>query len=331
MIRFTVPPLLALSALLALVVGLQALAAAAEPLTLDVKKLPLNPENAAQTSVGPLVWRGSLEISSSDRRFGGLSGLLIERDGRGLLANSDSGHWISARLKLDDRGFLEGLEAAEIGALQDSDGRPLISKRAGDAEALARLPDGTTLVAFEQAHRIWRYPAGKAPLARPPQAYPAPPGVDRLQSNGGLEAVTELPRGGLLALVEENSDSPTLPGFLWQNGKWAELALTRIGPYRPTGAATLPSGDVLVLERRFSFIGGLGIKLRRLPLAKIKPGATLEGEVVAELHPPLIYDNMEGIAALEEPGGGVRIYLIADDNFNPTQRTVLMSFLLPGE
>ena len=45
----------------------------------------------------------------------------------------------------------------------------------------------------------------------------------------------------------------------------------------------------------------------------------------------MIYDNMEGIAAQAAPGGGVRIYVIADDNFNVAQRTLLMSFFLEAE
>ncbi len=300
--------------------------AAAEPLALTVEPLPLNPEDPGQTAVGALAWRGSLEITARNPRFGGLSGLVLEPEGDRLLAVSDTGRWVSARIRLDEGGFLVGLEASETGMLRDGDNRELASKRGGDAEALARLADGTTLVAFEQAHRIWRYPAGA--LDRPARSFPPPPGLDRLDGNSGLEAMATLPRGRLLALAEDNGKRPESLGFLWQDGSWSELGVARDGPYRPTGAASLPSGDVLLLERRFSVLGGLGIKIRRLPLATIRPGATLNGEVIAELRPPLVYDNMEGIAARAETGGGVRIYMISDDNFNAVQRTVLISFLL---
>ncbi len=305
--------------------------APADQLDLTVTPQPLDPEDLSRTSVGALVWRGTLELSSNNPRFGGLSGLLLEPDGAGLLAVSDDGHWVSARLRLDDRGFLVGLEDAEIDVLRDPDNRPVTGKRAGDAEALARLGDGSNLVAFEQEHRIWRYPAGPGALGQAARDFPSPQGAERLQGNSGLEAVTELPNDRLLALAEDNGDGTTIPGFLWQDGQWFEVALVRRPPYRPTGATVLPSGDVLVLERRFSLLGGLGIRIRRIPLLEIRPGATLDGEILAELSPPMIYDNMEGIAAQPEPGGGVRIYVISDDNFNVAQRTLLMSFWLEAE
>ncbi len=305
--------------------------APADQLDLTVTPQPLDPEDPSRTSIGALAWRGTLELASDHPHFGGLSGLLLEPDGAGLLAVSDDGHWVSARIRLDDRGFLIGLEDAEIDVLHDPDNRPVTGKRAGDAEALTRLGDGTSLVAFEQEHRIWRYPAGPGGLGQAAQAFPPPPGVDRLKGNNGLEALTKLPDDRLLALTEDDGDTPTIPGFLWQDGQWSDIALVRRRPYLPTGATVLPSGDVLLLERRFSLLGGLGITIRRIPLAEIRPGATLDGEILAELSPPMIYDNMEGIAAQPEPGGGVRIYVISDDNFNVAQRTLLMSFWLEAE
>ena len=36
--------------------------------------------------------------------------------------------------------------------------------------------------------------------------------------------------------------------------------------------------------------------------------------------------NAEGIAAVRRPDGGVRLYILSDDNFNPGQRTLLLAF-----
>jgi hypothetical protein len=37
------------------------------------------------------------------------------------------------------------------------------------------------------------------------------------------------------------------------------------------------------------------------------------------------FDNFEGIAA-KKAEGGVRLYIISDNNFSPSQRTLLMAF-----
>src|SRR3546814_16768453 len=73
-------------------------------------------------------------------------------DGRGLVAISDEGRWLSAARAYDADGNGAGLTAARCGPLHDAAGRLLsVSiKRRQDAEALARLPDGSLLVAFER-------------------------------------------------------------------------------------------------------------------------------------------------------------------------------------
>ena len=110
-------------------------------------------------------------------------------------------------------------------------------------------------------------------------------------------------------------------------------AVTIPDGYNPTGATTLPGGDVLVLERFYSFIDGSKPRIRRIAEHSIEPGAVLEGDLVAELKPPLTVDNMEGITARPAdsatPNGKAIVYLVSDDNFDsPEQRTLLMMFEL---
>jgi hypothetical protein len=49
------------------------------------------------------------------------------------------------------------------------------------------------------------------------------------------------------------------------------------------------------------------------------------GPVLIELKLPGVTDNFEGIAAVAH-GGGVRLYILSDDNGNPAQRTLLLAF-----
>ena len=41
---------------------------------------------------------------------------------------------------------------------------------------------------------------------------------------------------------------------------------------------------------------------------------------------PATVDNFEGIAAVRRADGGVRLYILSDDNFNARQRTLLLAF-----
>ena len=97
------------------------------------------------------------------------------------------------------------------------------------------------------------------------------------------------------------------------------------GGFKPTGATTLPGGDVLVLERHYPPIGA---RIRRLAKATLVPGAMLEAEEIARLEGSLTVDNMEGIDARRGPGGETLVYILSDDNDNPLQRTYLLMFEL---
>lgn len=300
----------------------------ADPLPLSASTLALNPENLELTAVGALTYRGGLHLSSPDPRFGGLSGLSVSPDGGRLTAVSDRGHWVAATLVYDGSGQLTGVAAGEIGDLADPDGAPVADTPLHDAEELVR--DGADwLVTFERHHRIWRYPAIPGGFAKRPQRVPDPPGLARAPPNGGLEALARLPDGRLFGLVEgRDGEGGRTPGWVGTPGRWLPLEYVRTGIFRPTGAAALPDGDVVVLERRFTLLGGPGARLARVPAAALHHGATAEGTEIAVLAPPLVVDNMEGIAARRGADGETILYLVSDDNFNVLQRTILLMFAL---
>lgn len=297
-------------------------------LDLHSQVLVLNPEDTEQQTVGSLRWRGGLALSAQDSAFGGLSDLLIDAEGRNITAVSDSGRWLRAALLYDAEGDLSDVVMAQFGALKEADGSPLAGKRRQDAEALARFADRALVIGFERDHRLWRLPSAKH-LNGKPLPMTVPPGLAGAGSNAGVEALVALADGRLLAFTEGQLSGENFRVYLWQNGKgWADLALKPAGLFRPTGATLLPSGDVMLLERRFTLFGGVGIRLRQIPKTAIKPGAVLEGREVAELRAPLTRDNFEGIAVHRAPDGNLRFTLLADDNFNALQRTLIVQFEL---
>ena len=315
-------------AILCLVLALPAVPAWAEPLELSTRAVALDTTDPARQRVGKLLWRGGIEITSPHRRFGGLSGLLVSPDGARLTAVSDEGRWITARIGYDEGGRLAGLSQGAIGSLHGPGGSHPKSKRDQDSESLARLPGGGILVAFERNHRLWRYPPAANPLAGHAELLPSPPGLKELRSNSGIEALAVLSGGALFALAEGRKEEAESPAFLWRGGAWSSLRYPRQGGFRPTGAARLPGGDLLVIERRFNIIDGIAVRLRRIPAAAIQPGAVLEGEVLATLTPPLSLDNLEGVAVRRSEAGETLVYLVSDDNFKPIQRTILLMFAL---
>lgn len=299
----------------------------------EARRLLLDPEYPERNRIGDLVWRGGLELTSKDKRFGGFSGMLL--DGDYLTAITDKGHWMAAQLNEDADG-LKGLSAASITRYRGRDGKPLESTKFWDAESLVQLPDGSFLVGFEGKHRIWRYPASSAgsPLDQTAQVFQAPDGLKRAPVNGGLEAIVLLSDGRLMALAEDFTavnDPEGKAGFLWDGDAWAELSYRTEAGFKPTAATLLPDGDLLVLERRFSLIGGLAIRLVRVESGRIGPGAVLKGKVLASFTPPMAIDNMEAMAVRRGPKGETLIYLLSDDNFNPLQRTLLLRFELDPE
>jgi hypothetical protein len=118
--------------------------------------IELDPNNPERKEFGRLTLLSAYELRSKDRRFGGLSGLTIGADGR-LYSVSDLGYWVSALMTLDSEAKLLDLTDWVIQPILSTTGAP-VRNPSHDAEALARAPDGSFIVSFEQVHRIWRYP-----------------------------------------------------------------------------------------------------------------------------------------------------------------------------
>jgi hypothetical protein len=90
----------------------------------------------------------------------------------------------------------------------------------------------------------------------------------------------------------------------------------------------LISGDLLVLERKFSLVDGVGIRIRRIALPALKPGAVVDGPAIFEADLGEEIDNMEGIDAHTTPEGDTVLTMVSDDNFSLLQRTLLLQFTL---
>jgi hypothetical protein len=320
---------LALAALALPACGRAAAAGApAGPVEVSVAPVELDPARPRRARLDRLLWRGGLELSSSHPAWGGLSGLVVSPDGRRLTAVSDRGWWLTARLRHDVAGFLCGLEGARLRRLAGPEGRPLQGKEEADAEELAAAPDGGLVVALERRHRLLAYPPAREPLACRPRRLALPPWLAAAPANRGAEAAAFLPDGGLVVLAEGAKGQKTTPGGLWREGRWHRLSYRPAPGLHPTAACAPPGGGLVVLERGFSPLAGVAVRVAMLPAGSLGPGALSQAATLARLEPPLALDNLEGLACRQTPGG-LMLYLLSDDNFSPLQRTLLLAFLLP--
>jgi hypothetical protein len=301
---------------------------AASDFLVQLQPVELDLNDPQRVEFDRLKFLGAFQLRSKDERFGGLSGLAIGADGK-LYAVSDRGFWLSSRMHLHTNGRLSDLTDWQIAPLL-TPRKAAVRKGLTDAEGLAKAPDGTFLVSFEHAHRIWRYPAPPETVASAALPIPLPSEILTAPGNGGLEAVSVLPDGRILAIAErfENRDG-TFKAWLMKDGRSDNLSYLAPSGFNSSDAVALRNGDVLVLERRHQLPLSFAARLNLIKANQIRPGATLKGQELLRLEPPLRTDNFEGVAAMETPQGTM-IFLVSDDNFFSFQRTLLLQFLLPN-
>ena len=293
----------------------------AQPMALEAQRLRLNDLTFDSETVGNLKFRGGVRLTSSDKRFGGLSGLHIAADGGDFIALSDSGYRFLGRLVYDDSGNLVGASDTRIEALRGMQGEQLTEKEWHDAESIASAPQGGTVVAFERNNRLWIYPAGGGK----PRRVSTPKELDEAPTYGGVKALTLLADNQLFMLTAGLQAPCGVVAWVGGDNSWSKMSYCIEKGFTPTGAATLPGGDILVAERRLPFVA---VRLRRVSAADIKPGAQLKAKEIALLENALVFHNVQGTAARKGKGGEALIYLISDDNFVGPQPTAILMFEL---
>ena len=163
---------------------------------------------------------------------------------------------------------------------------------------------------------------------------PLPPAARKLPFNKGLEALVMVPKGlplagTLIAISERGLDADgNIIGFLVGGKTPGQFSVRRTDNFDVSDAVLLPSGDLLLLERKFSWLGGIGIRIRRIALASVAPGAVIDGPSIFNADLGNEIDNMEGIDAHVTAEGDTVLTLVSDDNFSMIQRNLLLQFTL---
>ncbi|MBB3411885.1 hypothetical protein FHT87_005852 [Rhizobium sp. BK316] len=286
-----------------------------------------------ETRFGPLEFIGGLEMVSSNSLFGSLSSIRMRPDGKGFLGVLDTGHWLTGNIERDAKGRLSGLSGVEITPMRDRIGRTYEGKGHMDAEGLA-LDGDRILVSFEQDHRVDVYPNPGFLDSRSLSTIGILIPRDEMRANRAIEAVVVAPASsplkGAPVIVAERSldeDGNRLAAILGGPLK-GQFTVEKDGSFDVTDGAFLPGGDLLLLERRFNMAEGIGMRIRRIKGADIKPGAIVNGELLVEGNFNYNIDNMEGFDAFQAADGTTHVILVSDDNHSILQRNLMLEFRL---
>ncbi len=284
------------------------------------------------TRFGKLEFLGGLQFSSNDSMLQSLSAIRFRPDGKSFVSVLDTGHWLTGQIERDAEGRLSGLSRLQVSPLLYRGGRPG-SKFHSDAEGLA-LRKGEAVVSFEQLHRIETYPDPGFEASGPTRTIDFVFPRRELRMNAGMETLALSPedsplKGSLVTVTEHSLDqNGNMFAAILEGPLKGVFKIVRHDPYDATDGAFLPDGDFLLLERRFSFLGGLGMRIRRFDAAQIRPDALIDGEILLEADMTYAIDNMEGLDVIEAPDGRPHLILVSDDNGNFLQRNLMLEFRL---
>jgi hypothetical protein len=310
-------------------------AAAAGPVPIEVKARPIvsfDTNDHRRVRFGSLEYRSGLVLTSAFPGFGGLSGLRLDAKGERFISFSDHGTWFTGRIVYQGRE-MTGLDDVEAAPMLGADGRPIAARGWFDTESIA-LDGSFVYIGIERVNQVLRFNFSKGFTQSRGEVFPMPPAVKKLPFNKGLEALAMVPKGmplagTLIAISERGLDRDgNLIAFLVGGPTPGQFSVHRSNNFDISDAVLLPSGDLLVLERKFSLLMGVGIRIRRIALRPVAPGAVVDGPSIFEADLGEEIDNMEGIDAFVTPEGDTVLTMVSDDNFSMLQRTLLLQFAL---
>jgi hypothetical protein len=309
-----------------------------EPLALTADVLPSfrigHPE---ETRFGQFEFVGGFELGSSGKDVGGLSSLVVDPGGKGLLAISDNGQMIRADIARDGAGRPVGLENGFREELTTTLGRALYFKWEADTESIdvtVREGQPVAAISFEGEARVMTGPMEDNGFVGRVTPLRLPPDVGKVRFTKGLESLAFPPAGspleGAVVVIAERSERSSgvddQPGWVVGKGKPIRFRVKSRGGFDVTDAKFGPDGDLYILERLYSLAEGVRARIRRLPAAEIANGAVLDGPdvLLADLSDQI--DNMEGLAFWKDGEGRDMVSLLSDDNRSILQRTLYLEF-----
>lgn len=288
---------------------------------------------SSATRFGPLTFTGGLELTSSDRHFGSLSSFRFMTPGEKFAGVADTGYWFFGRVEHDEDGRPIGFSHFTMQPMVDRRGEIIGRKWRTDAESLA-IHGGIATAGFEREHRISEYRLDPEDMRGPIRSLDFLVPRKELRTNKGFETIAYAPadsslRGARVAITERSLDSSgNQYAAILEGPEKGVFTVARKGDFDITDGAFLPDGDLLLLERSFSFMRGVAMELRRIKADTIRPGKIADGPVLLRANMAYQIDNMEGLDVWRRQDGATMVSIVSDDNQSILQRNLYLEFRL---
>jgi hypothetical protein len=217
-----------------------------------------------------------------------------------------------------------------------SDGKPLAARGWFDTESLAEA-EGMLYVGIERVEKIVRFNYRRDGLLARGEPIKVPDDFKTFTFNKSLECLAVPPpdsplAGELIAVTERSLDAQgNHRSYLLKGDHVARFAVKRSDDFDVSDCTILPPADLLLLERSYSRLRNIRMRIRRIPLGLIKLDTLVDGKVLIVADFAYQIDNMEGIAVHRNAANETIITLVSDDNFSFIQRNLLLQFALVGE
>ena len=282
---------------------------------------------------GPLEFVGGLEMTSPNRDFGALSSFRFLEPGAGFMGVADTGFWFFGTITRDAAGVPSGVTGFTLQQMVDEKGNPIDRKWEVDAEGLD-VEDGVATVGFERNHRIAQFRIQPGAMGAPFRQVPFLVPPRELRQNKGFETVTRAHpqgqhEGGLVVVSERSIDKAgNVFAAIIEGPNKGVFTVKRDGDFDITDGAFLPSGDLLLLERRYSIAQGVAMRLRRIYGESIAKGQVADGPVLMSADMGYQIDNMEAMDVWHRADGALMVSLMSDDNHSMLQRNLYLEFRL---
>ena len=255
---------------LAAVVAFAAPRYATAPVRIVIDATPItsfDDRDPSRVRFGDLEFRGGLALESKHPAFGGISGLHVEPAATDSSRLPTKAHGCAAGLFIAtaDQPALPTRKWRRFWVPMEGHSPPVV----GTIPSLAER-DGVLYVGIERVEQIVRFDYRRDGLLARGQ----PIMCRRTQDftyNKSLECVAAPQQGSLagelIAVSEHSLDGAgNLRSFLIGADHVTRFSIKRTEDFDVSDCTIIPPDDLLLLERRFSIVRGIGMRMRRIPL-----------------------------------------------------------------